>query len=137
MTDDEFFASFAQDINAVFKKHFGQTVQCAIGFAVPPNPEVRYIMSVDKSTGIAIFEQAADLARSEMEDNTPKEIFNPEKYNHLAQQMLDGYSGYENDAYAHAELVRIMMETLTETERQPLAIQTARNWLKQYVNSKE
>lgn len=137
MTDDEHFASLSEALNKVFTEHFGKGVQCAIGFAYPPGSEVRYIMTVDKPTGIAIFEEAADLARREVTMDTPKKLVNPEKFNHLAQQMLDSYPGYEDDSYARSELARIMIETIMKTERQPLAISTARDWLKQYVESKK
>jgi len=85
--DDEHFAAFAKDLQALFEKHFEKGTMVAVAFAPPSDGEVRYVMNVQKPAGIAIFEAAADLARKEM--GMPYKVVNPEKIEGFAQDILD------------------------------------------------
>ena len=129
---DLHFASFSEALTRVLKDHFGTVIPCALAFSDDLGTEAKYIMTTARPTGIALLEQAADLARSDYAD-APTVIINVERFEVLAQQMLDEYPSHRKDIYARDEMVQIMIKTLHETEQQSLATQVARSWLKQYL----
>lgn len=84
--DDQFFADFAKELQQLVSKYFHKDTKIAVALAPPPDYEVRYIMNRPKPAGIALFEQAADLARKEM--NMPAKVVNPEKIAEFAKEIL-------------------------------------------------
>jgi hypothetical protein len=106
--DDQRFAAFAQELENVFKKHFAPGTRVAVAFVPPLDGEVRYVMNVQKPVGIALFEQAADLARKEME--LPFKVVNPEKIDTLAQGIL------ADPAYARVDQKQVVSMIYRELE---------------------
>lgn len=115
MNDDQHFAAFAQDLQALFTKYFQPGTRAVVAFALLSDLEVRYVMNVPKPVGIALLEQAADLARQELE--TPFHVVNPGKLEGLARDILKDHPRLKVGESQIVDLIRQELKTTMDVEK--------------------